>query len=260
MILDDLVAATRRRLVNHQALVPPVELAQAAQALPAKATPGFTAALADHFGLIAEIKQASPSKGVIAGDFPYLRIAQDYAAAGVDAISCLTEPDYFHGSLAILKAVTQAVTTPVLRKDFVIDRYMIDEAKVAGARLVLLIVAILSDVQLAEYAAYAERLGLEVLIECHNESEIARALALHPRLIGINNRDLTTFTVDLATCIRLRPLVPSGVAVLAESGIQTPAQLARLRRAGLNGALIGETLMRASDRGATIAAFREAVR
>ncbi|WP_225047164.1 indole-3-glycerol phosphate synthase TrpC [Lacticaseibacillus kribbianus] len=260
MILDELVAATRRRLVQHQAACAPSVMAARAQALAEPVRPGFIEALGDHFGLIAEVKQASPSKGVIAASFDPIAIATDYAAAGVDAISCLTEPDFFHGSLDILRAVTRQVATPVLRKDFVIDAYMIDEAKVAGARMVLLIVAILSDAQLAAYYQHATALGLHVLVECHSAAEIRRALALHPRLIGINNRDLTTFQVSLATCIRLRPEVPAGVRVIAESGITTAAELGRLRRAGLDGALIGEALMRAADRPATIAAFREATR
>lgn len=260
MILDDLVAATKQRLTREKSEVAPAVLhEQALQAPAPRAAATLPAQLHQHFGIIAECKQASPSKGQIAASFPVTRIASEYEQAGVDAISVLTEPDYFHGSLADLKAVTATVKTPVLRKDFTIDRYMIDQARVSGATLVLLIAAILPGDQLRDLYAYTLKMGLLPLVECHSEAEIARALPLHPQLMGVNNRDLRDFTVDFQNSVRRRKLFPQGVAVIAESGVTQPQQLQELQAGGLNGALIGETFMKAQDRVATISEYRRAV-
>lgn len=259
MILDDLVAATTQRIAQEIAAVPLATVKAQAQAFSGPEKPSFIAGLADHFGIIAEVKQASPSKGVIAEDFPYQAIAADYTAAGVDAISVLTEPDYFHGDLKYLQTIAAASTKPVLRKDFVIDPYMLYQAKAAGASLVLLIVAILSDAQLHDYYQLATKLGLEVLVECHDAHEVQRALAIKPQLIGVNNRNLKDFTVDLKTSERLREVIPAEIKVIAESGIKKPKQLAELQAAGINGVLIGETFMRAPDRQAMIHAYQAVV-
>lgn len=260
MILDDLVAATKQRLVREKAKVTPAVMHDRALAVPVPvAAATLPAKLHHHFGIIAECKQASPSKGQIAETFPVTQIAREYEAAGVDAISVLTEPDYFHGALADLQAVTQTVATPVLRKDFTIDRYMIDQARANGATLVLLIAAILPGDQLKNLYDYTLKMGLLPLVECHSADEIARALPLHPQLMGVNNRDLRDFTVDFGNSIRRRQLIPADIAVIAESGVTEPSQLQELQAGGLNGALIGETFMKAPDRVATIREYRRAV-
>ncbi|KRN18766.1 indole-3-glycerol phosphate synthase TrpC [Lacticaseibacillus camelliae] len=260
MILDDLVAATQKRLIREKADISPAAMHDQALATPApQAAALLPARLHQHFGIIAECKQASPSKGQIATSFPVTQIASEYEAAGVDAISVLTEPDYFHGQLADLKAVTQTVKTPVLRKDFTIDRYMIDQARASGATMVLLIAAILPGQQLTDLYDYTLKMGLLPLVECHSEDEISRALPLHPQLMGVNNRDLRDFSVDFQNSIRRRKLIPQDIAVIAESGVTKPSQLQELQAGGLNGTLIGETFMKAQDRVATIREYRRAV-
>ncbi|WP_390406806.1 indole-3-glycerol phosphate synthase TrpC [Lacticaseibacillus jixiensis] len=259
MILDKLVEATTKRLAAEKAQTPLAQVKAQAQAFVKPAKPSLVAAMHKHFGIIAEVKQASPSKGVIAQDFPYAAIAKDYTAANVDAISVLTEPDYFHGQLAYLKTIAAESSKPVLRKDFVVDEYMLYQAKAAGASVVLLIVAILTDEQLQAYYQLTQQLGLEALVECHDEAEIKRAMALKPALIGINNRNLKDFTVDIHTSTRLRQLIPASVMVIAESGITQAAQLKVLKDAGINGVLIGETFMRAADRQAIIHQYQAVV-
>lgn len=259
MILDDLVAATTARIEREKNLFSLAALQQAVAESKPVNKPSFIASLDEHFGIIAEVKKASPSKGVIAKDFPFLQIAKDYTQAGVDAISVLTEPDYFKGDLDFMQAIAQATSKPVLRKDFVIDPYMIYQAKLNGASLILLIVAILSDQQLQDYYQLATALGLEVLVECHDETEIQRALAIQPKLIGVNNRDLRDFTVDIHHSEQLREKIPAEIKVLAESGITQAAQLTELKQHGINGVLIGETFMRAADRQAIIQQYKEAV-
>ena len=259
MILDDLVAATTARIQREKKLISLAALQQQVAEVRPVDKPSFIASLDDHFGIIAEVKKASPSKGLIAKDFPFLGIAREYTKAGVDAISVLTEPDYFKGDLEFMHEIAQVTSKPVLRKDFVIDPYMIYQAKIHGASLVLLIVAILSDQQLHDYYQLATELGLEVLVECHDETEIKRALAVHPQLIGVNNRDLRDFTVDIHHSEQLRAIIPADIKVLAESGITQAAQLKELKQHGLNGVLIGETFMRAPDREAIIKQYKEAV-
>lgn len=260
MILDDLVAATQKRLVREKADIIPAAMHDRALKTPApQAAATLPTRLHQHFGIIAECKQASPSKGQIATSFPVTQIASEYEAAGVDAISVLTEPDYFHGKLADLKAVTQTVKTPVLRKDFTIDRYMIDQARASGATMVLLIAAILPGQQLTDLYDYTLKMGLVPLVECHSEDAISRALPLHPQLMGVNNRDLRDFSVDFQNSIRRRKLIPQDIAVIAESGVTKPSQLQELQAGGLNGTLIGETFMKAQDRVATIREYRRAV-
>ncbi|WP_127849259.1 indole-3-glycerol phosphate synthase TrpC [Lacticaseibacillus hulanensis] len=257
MILDDLVAATKTRLAASKQLVPLCSMQKLAQQAPATNPADVYRALSgEQLAIIAEVKAASPSKGQIATNFDPVATATAYAAAGVNAISVLTEPTYFHGDINYLRQIRAHVNTPLLRKDFIIDAYMIDEAKAAGANLILLIVAILTDEQLRSYMQLAESLGLAALVEAHSPEEIRRALAAGARIIGVNNRDLRDFTVDLNHSINLRPLVPSNVIFVAESGIKTPGDTAKLRDAGVDAVLIGETLMRAKDKAATIAALR----
>ncbi|MDR3314818.1 MAG: indole-3-glycerol phosphate synthase TrpC [Oscillospiraceae bacterium] len=259
MILDALAAAARLRVAAAKAALPLAALRARAEALPVQAGFPFEAALAaPGLSFICEVKKASPSKGVIARDFPYLEIARSYAAAGAAAVSVLTEPEYFLGSDQYLREIAAAVPLPALRKDFTVDAYQIYEAKALGASAVLLICALLDLPALREYHALADSLGLSALVETHSEAEVETALAAGARVVGVNNRDLRSFQVDLATGERLGALLPPGVLFVAESGVATPADAARLRRAGADALLIGEALMRAPDKRAFLEAMRDA--
>ncbi|GJM80110.1 indole-3-glycerol phosphate synthase [Paenibacillus sp. HMSSN-139] len=217
-------------------------------------TRGFHSALTAgrkrDMGLIAEVKKASPSKGLIRPDFHPVQLAAAYEATGTDCISVLTDETYFQGSGAYLSAIREAVGVPLLRKDFVIDERQIYEARLLGADAVLLIAAILSDAQLRDYLALATALGLDALIEVHDRAELERVLALPAaKLIGINNRNLRTFEVSLETTAALAELVPSNATLISESGIQTREDIERLQRTGAQGVLIGETFMRRENVG-----------
>jgi len=255
-ILDRIAAATRRRLAEEMAAVPPAQLWRAArQQVEATGDAGrraFEAALArPGVSFICEVKKASPSAGVIAHDFPYLRIADDYAAAGAAALSVLTEPDFFQGDPRYLSEIAAKVPLPALRKDFVVDPYQLYQSRLLGASAVLLIVALLGD-RLADYVLIADALGLAALVEVHDEAETELATAAGARVIGVNHRDLRTFTVDLGLSERLRPLIPEDVVLVAESGITTPADVQRLRQIGVDAVLVGETLMKAADKAARL--------
>jgi indole-3-glycerol phosphate synthase len=199
--------------------------------------------------VIAEVKKASPSKGVIRPDFDPVAIARTYATNGAAALSVLTDEKYFQGHLSFLEAIREAVTLPVLRKDFTIDAYQVYESRVAHADAILLIVAALEVAQLGDLLALAHELGMAGFLEVHTDEELERVLPRRPRLIGINNRDLRTFHTDLETTLRLLPLIPSEVVVVSESGINAAADIARLREKGVHAFLIGESLMRAPDPG-----------
>ena len=207
-----------------------------------------------HF--ICECKKASPSKGLIAPEFPYLEIAKQYEAAGASAISVLTEPKWFLGSDDFLREIAAEVQTPCLRKDFTVDPYMIYEAKLLGASAVLLICALLDTKTLASYIEIADSLGLSALVEAHDEAEVASAAAAGARIIGVNNRNLKDFTIDIHNSIRLRAHAPAGTIFVAESGIRTPEDVETLRRNGVNAVLIGEQLMRATSPKAEIDRLR----
>lgn len=198
--------------------------------------------------IIAEVKKASPSKGLIDPNFDYMKVARDYEMAGVDCVSCLTEPDYFKGSDEIFMEIRRALKTPMIRKDFTVDEYMIYQAKLMGADCILLICAILDDEALMSYYKLADSLGLSVLVETHDEEEMERALKIGARMIGVNNRNLKDFTVDIGNSIRLRKMVPENVVFVAESGIKTREDIKELEDCGTNGVLIGETFMRAADK------------
>jgi len=213
---------------------------------------------APGLSFICEVKKASPSKGVIAEDFPYLQIACEYEAAGAAAISVLTEPDYFMGSDRYLQEIAARVKIPVLRKDFIVDEYQIYEAKVLGAQAVLLICALLHGETLASYITTAGELGLSALVEIHSEAEAEQALAAGARIIGINNRDLKTFGVDLGLSARLRKLIPSGIVTVAESGVKSPDDVRALKGTGIDAVLIGESLMRAPDKRKFLSELRDA--
>ena len=253
MILDRLADATRARYARRMADTPLDIVKSRALALP-KGNFAFERALeAPGVSLICEVKKASPSKGLISPDFPYLDIARDYAAAGAAAISCLTEPDYFLGDDRYLQEIAAAVPIPVLRKDFTLYDYQIYEAKVLGAGAVLLICALLDTDTLRRYIEICDTLGLSALVEAHDHREIAGALAAGARVIGVNNRNLKDFTVDVHNSSRYR--APAGIRFVSESGITTPADIEVLRQNGTDAALIGEALMRAPNRRAAVEAL-----
>ncbi len=205
---------------------------------------------------IAEVKRASPSKGLIAPDFPYLEIAKDYEAAGAAAISCLTEPYWFQGADEYLTEIADAVRIPVLRKDFVVDEYMVYQAKALGASAVLLICAILDDAQLLAYRQLADELRMSALVEAHTAEEVERAVACGARVIGVNNRDLKTFDVDMSAARALRDLVPPHTLFVSESGVKSAADVDAAREMRADAVLVGETLMRAADKRAKLAELR----
>jgi indole-3-glycerol phosphate synthase len=234
------------------------ELQRSAATAPAPR--GFAAALrrkiADgHPAVIAEVKKASPSRGVIRSDFHPADIARSYAAGGAACLSVLTDMDFFQGADAYLREARDACALPVLRKDFTIDAYQIHEARALGADCILLIVAALDDAALAEFSALAHKLGMDVLIEAHDAQELERALATPARLIGINNRDLRTFETSLDITLALRDRVPADRLLITESGIHTRADVARMRAASVNAFLVGEAFMRADDPGAELQAL-----
>ncbi|HKA56436.1 MAG TPA: indole-3-glycerol phosphate synthase TrpC [Candidatus Binatia bacterium] len=255
MILDDIVAAKRTELAVQKQQVP---LSQLQDTVLFQATPlPFLRTLREWPGraIIAEVKKASPSKGVIRADFEPLSLARIYAASGAAAISVLTERQFFQGSLDFLRLIRQHVALPLLRKDFLFDPYQVYEARAFGASAVLLIVAILSDGQLTELSSLAHALGLDCLIEVHDEAELRRALACGVRLLGINNRDLRTFHTTIETSERLLRLVPPEVTVVSESGLSRGEQLSRLEAQGARAFLIGETFMAAPDPGVPLRAL-----
>lgn len=257
MILEEIAARTVQRVAEEKAAVPLSEMKKRAEALDANTGFPFRKALSgDEISFICEVKRASPSKGLIAPDFPYLDIARDYERAGASAISCLTEPFWFKGRDEYLAEISNAVTIPVLRKDFTVDEYMIYQAKTLGASAVLLICSILSKEQLSEYLGIAHSLGLSALVEAHDDGEVRTALSVGAGIIGVNNRDLRSFTVDINNSARLRKLVPPEILFVSESGIKTAADIEALRSNGTNAVLIGETLMRSPDKKAALDELR----
>ena len=280
-ILEEIAERTRVRITEEEAAKPLAQLAQEAEALREKelsqgvnlpleplqeeaaktdaksvaesfagadGRPGryrfYKALQKEGMSYICEVKKASPSKGLIAPDFPYVKIAREYEKAGASAISCLTEPYYFKGSDAYLREIASTVSIPVLRKDFTVNQYMIYQAKVLGASAILLICAILDDEQLTEYLALADSLGLDALVEAHDAEEVARALKAGAQIVGVNNRDLKTFEVDVRNSIRLREQAPRDVLFVSESGIKTSEDIRKLYENEVDAVLIGETLMR----------------
>lgn len=249
MILEQIAEKTRKRIAETAKDAPLAEIKAKAEALSKNTDFPFEKALrAKEISFICEVKKASPSKGIIAEDFPYLSIAKEYEAAGAAAISVLTEPYYFKGSDGYLREIAQNVNIPVLRKDFTVDSYMIYEAKLLGASAVLLICALLDEQTLKEYIDITHSLGLSALVEAHDQTEIEAALNAGARVIGVNNRNLKDFTVDINNSIRLRSLVPSDIIFISESGIKTAEDIANLRKNGTDAVLIGETLMKSPDK------------
>ncbi|RPA60701.1 indole-3-glycerol phosphate synthase TrpC [Aerococcus agrisoli] len=257
MILDKIVVSTEIRVDQAKAAVPLEEMKARALAKPINQDFPFEKALVEEgIGFICEVKKSSPSKGLISEDFNYLQIARQYENAGANAISVLTEPDFFQGSNQFLTDIKNEIGLPILRKDFVIDAYQIYEAKAIGADAVLLIVAILDDKQLRDYFQLAQDLGLSALVEAHSVEELERALAISPRLIGVNNRDLKTFKVKLSNSVKMRNRVPEDILFIAESGIKTREDVAVLEEGHVDGILIGETMMLAPDKPRKLAELR----
>lgn len=248
-ILDELAGIARKRVAQAKMIRPFEEVKKQAEAIQNKNDFKFEKALATpELSFICEVKKASPSKGLIAANFPYQKIAKEYEQAGASAVSVLTEPEYFKGKDQYLCEIAAAIDIPVLRKDFTVDAYQIYEAKLLGADAVLLICAILPEDQIREYIGICDRLGLSALVEAHAEAEIETALAAGARIVGVNNRNLKNFEVDITNCTRLRAKVPKDILFVAESGIRTPQDIKVLREAGVNAVLIGETLMRSPDK------------
>lgn len=270
MILDEIAERTRERIAQCKKELPLEKLKEQAEQLSADTGFPFAKALrggnarggaisGEDIRFICEVKKASPSKGLIAEHFPYIEIAQEYEQAGAAALSVLTEPFYFQGSNEYLREIVRTVQIPVLRKDFTVDAYMIYEAKVLGAGAVLLICAILNDDELNRFHALAASLGLSALVEVHDEEEARRALRIGAKIIGVNNRNLKDFTVDISNSIRIRPMIPPEVIFVSESGMRTAADIQALRENGTDAVLIGETLMRSQDKREALAKLRRGV-
>lgn len=249
MILDKIVEATKVRVAQEKEVETPEAVKTAALALPADTGFPFEAALRQQdFNFICEVKKASPSKGIIAEDFPYLDIAKEYEVAGAAAISVLTEPDFFKGDKKYLQEIASTVKIPVLRKDFIIDEYQIYQAKVWGASAILLICACLDVPTLTKFRELADSLGLSSLVEAHDEHEVQMAIDCGARIIGVNNRNLKDFTVDVQNSVRLRNLVQDDVIFVSESGLETPEDIQVLRDNNIGVALMGETFMRSPNK------------
>lgn len=247
-ILDQLADYARVRTEQAQKKIPLEVIKERSLQMP-KGTFAFEKALQrPELSFICECKKASPSKGLIAPDFPYVQIAKEYENAGADCISVLTEPQWFLGSDEYLKEIASNVSIPCLRKDFTVDDYMIYEARILGAQAVLLICSILSPKQIKEYIQICDMLGISALVETHDEEEVKIAINAGARIIGVNNRNLKDFTVDTDNSRRMRELVPSDILFVAESGVKTPQDVQALRDIGVDAVLIGETLMRAEDK------------
>ncbi|MDF2820483.1 MAG: indole-3-glycerol phosphate synthase [Clostridiales bacterium] len=214
------------------------------------------ALVGEDISFICEVKKASPSKGIIVKDFPYLKIATEYEEAGASAISVLTEPNYFKGSNEYLREISKAVNVPVLRKDFTVDEYQIYEAKLIGADAILLICALLDTATINRFIGICDELGLSALVEAHTEDEVRSAIEAGARVIGVNNRNLKTFEVDIRTCTKLRGIVPGDIIFVAESGIKTADDIALLNEVGVDAVLIGEALMLSDDKKAMLSYLR----
>lgn len=255
-ILQKIVVCTKERIEEQKKVQPLKKVIELAHSGGSNGFRFEEALKSEDIAFICEIKRASPSKGVIVKDFPYLGIAKEYQAAGAAAISVLTEPYYFKGSNRYLCEIANTSTIPLLRKDFIVDSYMIYESKILGASAILLICSILDRDTLSEYISLAHNIGLSALVETHNEEEVNMALAVGARIVGVNNRDLGTFTVDITLSEQLRKMVPKDVLFVSESGIKAPEDIEKLRIIGVNAALIGETIVRSADKKAEINRLR----
>ena len=257
IMLDEIVEKTKERVEIAKGIISLDDLKNEVSLMEITDDFPFKKALSgEDISIIAEVKKASPSKGLIAEDFDYLKIAKDYEEAGASAISVLTEPYFFMGSDDYLKEIAENVSIPVLRKDFVVDEYMIWEAKALGASAILLIVSILDIVQLKKYLDLAHDLGLSAIVETHDGDEIMRALTVGAEIVGVNNRNLNDFTVDIDNSINLRRCVSGDVIFISESGIKTKEDVTRLKENNVDAVLIGETLMKSDDKKAMISELK----
>lgn len=255
-ILEEIAAYARERTAAAERKMPLADIRRQAEGMP-RGDFSFEKALSKPgLSLICECKKASPSRGLIAPDFPYVQIAREYEAAGADCISVLTEPKWFLGRDEYLEEIASAVSVPCLRKDFTVSEYMIYEARLLGASAVLLIVSLLSEAQLQEYLALCRELGLSALTEAHSAEEIGTAVRAGASVIGVNNRNLRDFSVDTGNSAALRELVPPEVLFVSESGVTGAADTEKLRKIGADAVLVGEALMRASDKKAKIRELR----
>lgn len=276
-ILDTIAAATRTRVQKEKERLSMADIkrqcAQAQEEIDRQILDFETNQASRHLGnglrfvdalakpglsFICEVKKASPSKGIISEDFPYLEIARDYEEAGADCVSCLTEPQWFKGSDEIFREIRTAIDTPMIRKDFVVDEYQLYQARLMGADAVLLICAILDQQKLSRYLEITHELGMAALVETHDEEEIEQALEVGARLIGVNNRNLHDFSVDFSTSRRLRSLIPDDRIFVAESGVKGPEDIAAVAAMGADAVLVGEALMRSNDKSAALEAMRQA--
>ena len=257
MILEKIATRTVERVAELKQKKPADQVITEANSLDPNTSFPFEKALrAEGLSFICELKKASPSQGIIALDFPYLQIAKEYEAAGAAAISVLTEPYWFHGQDRYLTEINQEVSIPLLRKDFIVDSYQIYESKLIGASAILLICALLNTDTLKNYLDIAHSLGLSALVEAHTEEEVRSALAAGARVIGVNNRNLKTFEVDITTSLILRDLVPKGILFISESGIKSTEDVARLKANKTDAVLIGESLMRSENKKEQLAILR----
>ena len=247
-ILEKIAERTKLRVADYKNKISLDEIKFQALSLPRGNFLFETALRKPGLSFICECKKASPSKGLIAENFPYVDIAKEYEAAGADAISILTEPEFFLGDDKFLSEIAAQVSIPCLRKDFVVDNYMIYQAKVLGASAILLICAILDDRQLKKFLTICDELGLSALVEAHDEIEIKRAINCGARIIGVNNRNLKDFSVDMDNAKRLRELVPPEIIFVSESGVKSADDIKKIREIGADAVLIGEILMRATDK------------
>lgn len=257
-ILEEIAEYTKTRIEEEKRVRPFDEVKKKALSLP-KGDFSFEKALKkEGISFICECKKASPSKGIIAEEFPYVQIAMDYEKAGADAISVLTEPKWFLGKNEYLKEIAEKVSIPIIRKDFTVDEYMIYEARILGASAVLLIVSILSESRIKEYLNICDELGISAIVECHDEKEIETALKAGARIIGVNNRNLKDFSVDISLGKRLRDMVPKDLVFVSESGIKSNEDIKALKKIGTDAVLVGETLMRAKDKRKALAILKGA--
>lgn len=255
-ILEQLAEHTKERYEKRIG-EKPLSLVKAQALAAQKGTFAFEKALSkNRLAFICEVKKASPSKGMISAEFPYLAIARQYEAAGADCISCLTEPKWFLGSDEYLQEIAKTVQIPVLRKDFTVCDYQIYEAKLLGAGAVLLICALLSKRELEEYIDICDALGMSALVEAHDEKEIETAVRAGARVIGVNNRNLRDFSVDTSNAARLRALVPPGILFVSESGVKTRSDIEKIEKSGANAVLLGETLMKSANIGEKLRELR----
>ena len=256
-MLDEIVERTKERVDLAKSIISLDDLKKEVSTMEISEDYPFKKALKEEpIAIIAEVKKASPSKGLIAEDFDYVAIAKEYEDAGVSAISVLTEPYFFKGDDDYLREISQNVSVPLLRKDFVVDEYMIWEAKLLGASAILLIVSILDRVQLKKYLDLAHDLGLSAIVETHDGDEIRTALTMGAEIIGVNNRDLTDFSVDIENSINLRRCVSDDIVFISESGIKTKEDVTRLKENDVDAVLIGETLMKSNDKKSLIREFK----